>query len=60
MMPDVDLRGLVTSADEGQALALTRAFHRAFLFAAVVAALTAFAASRVPRVRLWESRKRPD
>jgi EmrB/QacA subfamily drug resistance transporter len=59
MMPDVDLRGLVMSADEGTALALTRAFHRAFLFAAVVAALAAFSASRVPRVDLWKTEKRP-
>jgi EmrB/QacA subfamily drug resistance transporter len=59
MMPDVDLRGLVMSADEGTALALTRAFHRAFLFAALVAALAAFSASRVPHVPLWKTEKRP-
>src|SRR5262249_8504537 len=49
MMPDVDLRALVIAGDEGRelALTLTRAFHRAFLFAAVVAALAALAASRV-------------
>jgi EmrB/QacA subfamily drug resistance transporter len=57
MMPDVDLRALVVSADGGQALALTlmRAFHRAFIFAAAVAALAALAASRVPHVPLWEN-----
>jgi EmrB/QacA subfamily drug resistance transporter len=61
MMPDVDLRALVISADEGQVLALTltRAFHRAFLFAAVVAALAAVTASRVPHVPLWERSERP-
>lgn len=34
------------------------AFHRAFLFAAALAALGAFTASRIPRVVLWE-RKPP-
>ncbi|HEY6864941.1 MAG TPA: MDR family MFS transporter [Burkholderiales bacterium] len=55
MMPDVDLRALVMSAAGGEGLAQTllRAFHRAFLGAAVVAALAAFAASRVPHVPLW-------
>jgi hypothetical protein len=34
---------------------VVRAFHRAFLFAAALAALAAFTASRIPRVRLWDS-----
>jgi MFS family permease len=60
MMPDVDLRALVVSADGAQDLAQTlmRAFHRAFLFAAAVAALAAFSASRVPHVPLWQTEKR--
>jgi EmrB/QacA subfamily drug resistance transporter len=32
---------------------VVRAFHRAFLFAAALAALGAFTASRIPRVKLW-------
>jgi hypothetical protein len=32
---------------------VVQAFHRAFLVAAGVAALGAFVASRVPRVKLW-------
>ena len=33
---------------------VTNAFHRAFLCAAGVAALSAFIASRIPRVKLWD------
>jgi EmrB/QacA subfamily drug resistance transporter len=57
LMPDVDLRALVVSADDARELAQTlmRAFHRAFLGAAVVAALAAFSASRVPHVPLWKT-----
>ncbi len=55
MMPDADLHELVVSGTGGEALAQTllHAFHRAFLGAAVVAALAAFSASRVPHVPLW-------
>ncbi len=35
---------------------VARAFHRAFLFAAALAALGAFTASRIPRVVLWEKK----
>jgi hypothetical protein len=31
------------------------AFHRAFLFAAGVAALAAFTASRIPKIKLWQT-----
>ena len=55
MMPDADLHELVVSGTGGEALAQTllHAFHRAFLGAAVVAALAALSASRVPHVPLW-------
>ena len=57
MMPDVDLRALLAAADASHALVVLRAFHRAFLFAAAVAALAAFVASRVPPVPLWAQAK---
>ena len=31
-----------------------RAFHAAFLFAAALAAVAAFTASRIPRIALWD------
>jgi len=37
--------------------AVTQAFHRAFLFAAALAAAAAFTASRIPRVTLWSAAK---
>jgi len=41
-------------ASELELTAVTLAFHRAFLFAAGVAALAALTASRIPRLRLWD------
>ena len=41
--------------DELELATVIRAFHRAFLFAGAIAALGAFTASRIPRVRLWDS-----
>ena len=53
LLPDVDIKQVVASgvvqADRG---AITSAFHGAFLFIVVVAALGAFNASRVPKVRI--------
>jgi hypothetical protein len=37
---------------------IVRAFHAAFLFAAAVAALAAFTASRIPRIALWDPTER--
>jgi len=50
MIPDVDRQALSQAADVAPIVA---AFHRAFLFAGAVAALAAFTASRIPRVKLW-------
>jgi hypothetical protein len=33
-----------------------QAFHWAFIAAAIVAALAAFTASRIPHVKLWEAK----
>ena len=49
----IDMQTLARSGEEIEP-AVAKAFHRAFLFAAAVAALAAFTASRIPHVRLWE------
>ncbi|HET7366138.1 MAG TPA: MFS transporter [Burkholderiales bacterium] len=54
LIPDVDRAALLQSADVD---ALIRAFHRAFLVAAAVAAIAAFVASRMPDTALWESHR---
>jgi len=51
MIPDVDRQALTAAADVAPIVA---AFHRAFLFAAAVAALAALTASRIPKIRLWQ------
>jgi hypothetical protein len=52
MMPGpVDRAGL----GELELATVIHAFHRAFLFAAAIAALGAVTASRIPRVRLWDA-----
>jgi hypothetical protein len=38
---------------------VVHAFHRAFLCAAAVAALAAFTASRIPKVKLWQTSPEP-
>jgi hypothetical protein len=55
MIPEVPGHSLLASDGAGNS-ALLHAFHRAFLFAAGVAALAALAASRIPAVRLWQAR----
>jgi predicted MFS family arabinose efflux permease len=54
MIPDADRQSLIQHASEMDIDVVVRAFHRAFLFAAGVAALAAFAASRMQRINLWE------
>jgi EmrB/QacA subfamily drug resistance transporter len=53
LMPDVDLRALARSGSDAERLEITHAFHVAYMMAACVAAMAAFSASRVPRIRLW-------
>ena len=57
MIPDVDRQALAkASAASGTELApVVHAFHRAFLCAAAVAALAAFIATRIPKVKLWHT-----
>jgi EmrB/QacA subfamily drug resistance transporter len=52
MIPDVDRQALAGAADPAPVVV---AFHRAFLFAAGVAALAAFTASRIPKIKLWQT-----
>ena len=52
LLPDVELRSLVRSASEAQIELIVRAFHAAFLLAGALAAIAAFTASRIPKVRL--------
>jgi hypothetical protein len=57
MIPDADRSSLLQRAGEMEMAAVTQAFHRAFLFAAALAAAAAFTASRIPRVTLWSAAK---
>ena len=52
MIPDVDRQALAGATDMAPVVS---AFHRAFIFAAGVAALAAFTASRIPRIKLWQT-----
>jgi MFS family permease len=52
MIPNVDQQSLAGAADVAPVVG---AFHRAFLFAAAVAALAAFTASRIPKIKLWQT-----
>jgi hypothetical protein len=58
MIPDVDRQMLLQQTSGVDIDRIVRAFHRAFLFAAAVAALAAFTASRIPHITLWQPRKR--
>ena len=52
-MPEVDRQTLTSQLHALNTERVVDAFHRAFLCAAAVAALAAYTASRIPRVRLW-------
>jgi EmrB/QacA subfamily drug resistance transporter len=54
MIPDAGPQGLAQVAGEGDVGTIVQAFHRAFLFAAALAALGAFTASRIPHITLWQ------
>jgi hypothetical protein len=45
---------LQAAASESGKASIVRAFHAAFLFAAALAAIAAFTASRIPRMMLWD------
>jgi EmrB/QacA subfamily drug resistance transporter len=57
MIPGADRQSLLAHASEFQVAAVVHAFHRAFIVAAVVAALAAFTASHIPRITLWERKR---
>jgi len=52
LLPGMDLRALVHTANAAQTQAIISAFHVAFLFAAGLTALAAIVASRMPRVKI--------
>jgi MFS family permease len=54
LIPGVERDALLQAASEADVAAILRAFHRAFLLAAAVAATAAFVASRMPDSTLWE------
>jgi len=54
MIPGADRQSLLGSTSEAEVAVIVQAFHRAFIAAAVVAALAALTASRIPRITLWE------
>jgi MFS family permease len=58
MMPGVDRQSLLQQASGSDVERVVSAFHRGFLFAAALAALAAFVATRIPRIKLWERPKR--
>ena len=58
MIPGADRQSLLSQASELEIATVVHAFHRAFLFAAAVAALGALTASRMPRITLWERQAR--
>jgi len=53
IIPEAGRETLLQAASEHDTSEVVRAFHAAFLFAAALAALAAFAASRIPRIELW-------
>jgi MFS family permease len=55
-IPALDRPALAQGAGEHDIAAIVDAFHRAFFFAAAVAALGALVASRIPRITLWTPR----
>ena len=55
MMPGADRQSLLAAATEAEIALVVQAFHRAFIAAAIVAGLAAFTASRIPRIKLWET-----
>src|SRR4051794_11308972 len=56
LIPGVDRSALLSAGSANDVTAIVHAFHRAFIFAAIVAAVAAFIASRMPDVALWEQR----
>jgi hypothetical protein len=57
-LPALDRPALAQGVGEHDVAALVQAFHRAFFFAAAVAALGAVIASRIPHITLWAPRNR--
>lgn len=54
MIPDAGPQTLAGAAGAGHVAGVVQAFHHAFLFAAALAALGAFIASRIPHITLWQ------
>ncbi|MCC7486948.1 MAG: MFS transporter [Burkholderiales bacterium] len=60
MIPGADRHSLAAGAGGFDTASVIRAFHWTFVVTAVVAALAACIASRIPRVRLWEAKRGPE
>ena len=54
-LPEID-RSALAQLGDAELASIVRAFHRGFLCVAVLAALAAFTASRIPPIKLWEGR----
>jgi MFS family permease len=57
MIPDVDRQTIAQQASAVEYERVLRAFHRAFLCSAGVAALAVYIAARMPRMKLWPEKK---
>jgi MFS family permease len=55
MIPDADRQTITQHANQFEVDIVIRAFHLAFLFAAAVAAFSAYVAYRIPRTKLWHA-----
>ena len=56
LIPGADRNAIVAAARAGDVSDIVHAFHRGFIGVAIVAALAAFVASRMPDIALWDRR----
>jgi EmrB/QacA subfamily drug resistance transporter len=56
LIPGADRNAIIAAANAGHVTDIVQAFHRGFVCVAIVAAIAAFVASRMPDVALWERR----
>jgi hypothetical protein len=56
LIPGADRNAIIAAANAGDVGDIVHAFHRGFVGVAIVAAIAAYVASRMPDVALWEGR----
>jgi len=56
LIPGADRNAIIAAANAGHVADIVHAFHRGFIGVAVVAAIAAMVASRMPDVALWDQR----